>query len=76
METHKYGPEEILQRHIDLKPKVTLVCSLDEKGKITLDYSHPIGPGDMAIISRFVERHTDRSIFGKTPDTQIPESTL
>ena len=57
MEQHKNGPIEILQRHIDLNPKMSMVMSIDDSNRVTIDVSHPMDALHMAFLSKFLEIH-------------------
>jgi len=76
MELHKQGPKDILQKHIDLNPKFSLVISLTDQAQITLDISHPMEMSDLTMIYMFLKRHVENVVDRSMTPVKITESTL
>lgn len=62
MDTHNMNATEVLQKHIDRIPKITIVASMDDKNQIQLDISHPTDLATLCLVAKCIDRHVNQVI--------------
>lgn len=60
----KSNVQEVLKKHVDLAPKLTVVFSILANGSVTYDFSVPGSVGELLLIERLFNLEIDKFISG------------
>ena len=58
----KSNVQEVLKKHLEIKPKLTAIFSILENGSITFDFSAPGTLGELLLIERIFKLELDKFV--------------